>query len=105
MPQAEPDLEWNEDTLTVDEHGHVDGQAWYGLFGDGYDVFASVTSYDYERGGQTRTNHVPHVVVTDNRGSVIAEPHVHDTQFPEKAIKAAKDVARGVVANPEQFID
>jgi hypothetical protein len=104
----QPQFEWNDDTLQVDEDGDVEGQAWYGSFshnGTKYDVSASVTSYDFEQYGETQTNHVPHVVVTTIDASIVSEPHVHDSRNPQTAIERAKETAKAVVAAPQRFID
>jgi len=105
MELEQPDFEWYDNTLRVDDNGHVVGQAWYGSFADGHDVTISVTSYDYDRYGETKTNHVPHVVVTDKNGNIVAEPHAHDSSLPKKAIKEAKQTGKYVIENPEQFIE
>lgn len=98
-------LEWNDDTLEVNDDGHVEGQAWYGSFADGHDVFVSVHSYDYEKYGRTKTNHVPLVTVTDSDGNIVSEPHTHDSHNPERAIEDGKMTAIYVVENPSEFIN
>lgn len=105
MSEQQSDFEWYDDTLRVNDNGHVEGQAWHGSFADGHDVTISVTSYNYARHGETKTNHVPHVVVTDKNGSIVAEPHAHDSSLPKKAIKDGKQTGKYVVENPEQFIE
>jgi len=81
---------------------------------EGYSVRASVTSYEYERGGEhaigdclshtndcrscgeKRMNHVPNAVVIDESGSIVSEPHVHDSTNPQKAIENAREAVRNV---------
>jgi len=108
MSQAQQsDFQWNDDTLQVNANGNVEGMAWFGSFtvdGEQYDVIASVTSYDFEQYGETETNHVPHVVVTTIDGSIVAEPHCHNSRHPEKAIQNAKGTAEYVVQHLEQFV-
>lgn len=101
-------FEWNDDTLRVDDDGHVRGQAWYGSFmcnGGSYDVSASVASYEFTQHGQTETNHVPQIVVTTRDGSIVAEPHAYDSRNPDRAIERAKQTAIAVVEEPRRFID
>ena len=98
------DIQWNDDTLEVNYDGHVEGQAWTTI-NDEYDVSASVTSYEYQRNGETRINHVPHVVVSSHNGSIVAEPHAHDSEHAGVAIGNAKETAAYVIENPEEFIE
>jgi len=100
----ETQFQWYDDTLSVADNDHVEGSAFYGSFADGYDVVISVTSYDYERNGETKTNHVPHVVVSDSSGSIVSEPHTRDSHDPQTAINNAKQAGRYVVENPMKFI-
>ena len=107
MQQTKRTFEWNDDTLHVNKDGMTEGQAWCGSYeheGQQYDVSASVTSYTFEQYGEQRTNHVPHVVVTTIEGSIVAEPHCHDSRHPEKAIQNAKGTAEYVVQHLEQFV-
>jgi hypothetical protein len=69
---------------------------------DGYSVQASVTSYEYERNGETKLNHVPNVVVTDETGRIVSEPHAHDSTNPEKAIENARETVRTVFGRLEE---
>jgi len=66
-------------------------------------VAASVTSYDYEQSGETKTNHVPHVVVTDNRGHILREPEVRDTHNAKKSITLAKGYAEDIYKNDDRY--
>jgi len=100
-------FEWNDDTLHVNDDGMTEGQAWCGSYehdGTEYDITVSVTSYEFEQYGETKTNHVPHVTVTTKDGSIVAEPHVHDSRHPEKAIDNGKETAEYVAQRLEQFV-
>jgi len=103
--QSDSDIEWSDDTLEINDDGHVEGSAFVGNFIDGYDVSISVTSYDYERNGETRTNHVPHVVVTTTEGKIIVEPTAQDSRNAQKAIENARGCAEYVIKYPSEFID
>jgi len=98
------DIEWDENTLEVNHDGHVEGHAFRAI-NDEYDVTASVISYEYFRNGEEHINHVPHVVVSTRDGSVVAEPHAHDSRHAGVAIGNAKDMAGYVFENPEEFIE
>ena len=78
---------WDMDSIEVDENGFVQGQAYkLGIHGQ-FDVTASVTSYEYERNGETKMNHVPHIVVSEKDGKIIKEPHANDSENPKKQLK------------------
>jgi len=76
MKQTE--IDWNDYTLYIDDSGHVQGQAWYGPFYDGYDVSVTVHSYDYDQYDETHTNHVPHVSLPLSM-VVSLQNHTHTT--------------------------
>lgn len=95
---------WAYENLEIDEDGHVREVAYTHPFKDGYDVQVAVTSYDFEKHGETKTNHVPNVVLTDEDGSIVAEPHARDSYSAEKAIENGKRTAEYVFKHPEQFI-
>jgi len=99
------ELQFDIDTLEVNSNGHIEGQAVAFNFVPGYDVSVSVTSYDFQCRGETKTNHVPHVVVSTDTGNIVAEPHTHDSHLPEKAIEDGKQTARYVAENPDEFLD
>jgi len=83
-------VNWEQDTLRVNNDGRVVGQ----LFRhnpDGIAVTATVTSYTYNDGEEI--NHVPHVVVSDVDGVVIAEPHAYDSHNPNTAMKRTRQAA------------
>lgn len=94
---------WAHDSLDVDDEGYVTGAAYTYTFGDGFDVQVGVTSYEYERGGETKMNHVPNVVVTDKDGSIVREPHAWDSEHPNRAIENGKGVAEDVFKRPGQY--
>jgi hypothetical protein len=94
---------WEYDNLELNDDGHFQGAA-YTSEKAGHDVQIGITSCDYESGGETRTNHVPNIVVTDADGSIVAEPHARDSEDPEKALKHAKQTAEGVYENIERYI-
>lgn len=99
------ETQFDSDTLTINVNGHVEGQAVAFQPVPGYDVSVSVTSYDYERNGETKTNHVPHVTLSTIDGNIVAEPHAHDSHIPAEAIKEGKQTARYVIENIGQFVD
>jgi len=84
---------WSPNTIWIDSNGHVDGQAVIFDSENNIDVTASVYSYDYNRGGESRTNHVPHIVVSDMDGSIQHEPDAYDSRNPQTAIKRAIQTA------------
>ena len=93
---------WAYSNLDIDDQGFVTGSA-YTYEKDGYDVQISVTSYEFSRHGKTETNHVPHIVVTDN-GSVVLEPEARDSINPSQAITNAIGTAEMVWKNLEEYI-
>lgn len=96
---------WQEDNIEINEDGEVEGSAYTHHFKDGHDVQIGVFSYTYQRNGETHMNHVPSVVVTDSTGSIVAEPHAHDTENPRGAIRNARQSAEYVYKHPEEFIE
>lgn len=101
---TENDSVWDYDDLHVNDEGMVEGAAISKEFAGGHTLQASVTSYEYEKNGETHVNHVPHLVVQDENGSIVSEPHVHDTASAEGAIARAKGAGKSVVVHPEGFI-
>jgi len=94
---------WRMDTLRG-EDSKAKGSAYTHEFHHGHTVAASVTSYRYSRGGETRMNHVPHVVVSGPDGSIVAEPEARDESDPVRAIENAKSLARDVYENPSNYL-
>jgi len=92
------------DTLDTDEEGFVTGSAYTRKKG-GYDVQAGVYSYEYERHGDARMNHVPNVIVVHPDGHIVAEPHANDSPHAGRAIDNAKDTVRFVFSNLDQYTD
>lgn len=105
MTENNEEIEFNSDSLEIDDEGYVVGSACIFNFIEGYDVSASVTSYEYERNGETKMNHVPHIVVSKRNGSIVSEPHAHDSENPEKAIERAKGTAKYVAQHPDDFVN
>jgi hypothetical protein len=87
-----PEL-WSSTTIGLDENGHVNSSIHIFDSENGIDVTATVCSYDYERHGERRENHVPRVVVTDPDGTIRQEPHAHDSRDVRKAIERAIQTA------------
>jgi len=87
-----PEL-WTNSGMAIDEHGHVEGTVHIFHSEHGIDVTVGVTSYEYERGGETNTNHVPHIVVSDPDGTIRQEPYARDSHDPHTAIKRAIQTA------------
>lgn len=83
---------WSDNTFEI-VNGHVEGCTYILDSERDTDVTASVTSYDYDRNGEVRTNHVPHIVVSDNSGSIQKEPHANDSENPRTAIENAIQTA------------
>lgn len=98
------DSVWDYDDLRVNDEGMVEGTAISREFAGGHTVQASVSSYEFEFDGETRVNHVPHIVVQDENGSIVSEPTDNDTTSPKKAIERAKGTGEYVVRNPDDFI-
>jgi len=84
---------WCDNVFTINADGHVEGVAYIFDSENSIDVTAAVNSYNYERGGETRTNHIPHIVVSDPDGSIQKEPHAHDSKHPRTALKRAIQTA------------
>lgn len=96
---------WLHDSLEVDDEGYVIGSAYTEEFLGGYTVDVGVFSYEYERHGESRMNHVPNVVVSDPEGRIVAEPHSWDSGNPETAIRNAKATGELVYDNPQDFVE
>ena len=92
---------WLFDSLEVDEDGFVTGSA-YTRQKDGVTVDAVVHSYEYDDG--EAMNHVPHIVVSDEDGHILAEPHSHDTSNPEEAIDRVKKTGENVYNHLENYV-
>ena len=90
-----PEL-WTTSSMAIDEDDHVKGQAHIFDNENAIDVTVAVTSYDYERHGESRTNHVPHIVVSDPDGTIRQEPYARDSHDPRTAIKWAIQTAEWV---------
>ena len=90
MPEQESEI-WDYDELRVNDEGMVEGSAHTRRTSGGETVTATVISYTYDDGEEV--NHVPHVVVSDESGSILGEPHGHDSENPRTAIERAKNTA------------
>lgn len=96
-------------TLEVDGDGFVDGQAFtkekptdeHGVV----TVTGSVTSYEYGKHGETKMNHVPHIVVSNREGSILAEPHANDSPNPERVIQSTEDQVVWTFHHLDAYID
>lgn len=95
---------WEYDNLEIDEKGFVTGIAYTREFLEDYQVHASVASYEYERRGKTKMNHVPQVTITDSSGKIMSEPEVRDSGNAEAAIENAKGLAEYIFEYPEDFV-
>lgn len=93
------------DGMEVDDRGFVIGSGYVRSEDCEYGVDFGVFSYEYERNGETRINHVPSVHVVDERGVILAEPHAHDSESAEKAMDNARGTAKYAFENIEDFID
>lgn len=93
------DVEWNGE-LFVNDEGEVEGELWKSVDDEHY-VSVAVVSYSYERDGEEKMNHVPHIVVSEKDGGIVGEPHAHDSNNPDRAIHNAIVAGEGVVKHPE----
>ena len=100
--QIQSDSPIKHDEFRVGPEGGVLGSCWTDKTEEGYSVQASVTSYYYERGCKKKMNHVPNVVVTDDSGAIVSEPHVHDSTNAEKAIENARKTVKAVFGRLEE---
>lgn len=103
-PEHDPDF-WQQMDIGTDNSGHVTGQAVSEPLPGGYLVVASVTSYDYDRGDQTLTNHVPNVVITHETGAIVAEPEARDSHVALSAVNAALQAGEYAGENLDRFLD
>lgn len=94
---------WAHDSLEIDEKGYVVGSAYTHTFAGKYTVSVGVSSYKLGERYKDDMNYVPNVVVSDEDGVVVAEPHSNDSSSGKKAIENAKGTAEYVFNNPEQF--
>jgi len=93
---------WAYSNLDIDDQGFVTGSA-YTYQKKGLDIQISVTSYEFSRHGKKETNHVPHIVVTNN-GSIVSEPEARDSINPSRAITNAIRTAEMVWKNLEDYV-
>lgn len=101
---TENDNIWEYNNLEINEDNEVVGSAYTFTFEGGYDVQVAVFSYEYERNGETKMNHVPNVVLVDENGKIVAEPHARDSQNPERAIENGINQAEYIFEHPTEFI-
>lgn len=95
---------WRFSDLRINDDGMIEGSAYTRETEGGYDITVSVTSYEYERHGETRVNHVPNVVVSKPNGGIAAEPHAHDSRSAVTALKNAKNAAEYAFNHIEQYV-
>jgi len=93
---------WQHENLRVVQ-GYVQGSAYQDL-PSGHSVRISVCSYEYDRQGETRMNHVPIISIEDETGSIVSEPHARDSSNPHQAIQNAKRYGKDVIENPQRYI-
>jgi len=94
---------WAYSNLSVDDKGFVNGSAHTFIKGK-YSIQISVTSYKFIHRGKETINHVPHIVVTNNTGSIVAEPNARDSINPSRAITNAIRTAEMVWKNLEDYV-
>lgn len=92
------------DSMEVDDRGFVIGSGYVRSEDCEYAVDFGVFSYEYERKGETRINHVPSIHVVDERGVIHAEPHANDSHDPETAMENARSTAKYTFENIEDYI-
>jgi hypothetical protein len=96
---------WQSVGLEIKRDGHVAGQARSEPLPSGHVVVVSVTSYEYESGGVTGMQHVPHVVLTDESGAIVAEPWAWDAPDAERAVNKSLLAGEYAARNPEEYLD
>lgn len=96
---------WAYENFSLDDDGHVTGSAHTHEFMGGYTVAIGVFSYEYERDGEKRVNHVPNVVVQHPDGAILREPYARDSEKPWAAVRNARDTAETVYRNAEEYVD
>jgi hypothetical protein len=95
---------WEFNSLEVNDDGKVEGSAYsFKLYGE-YDVVATVSSYAYEKRGESHMNHVPAIILQDESGSIIQDWNGHDSSNAEKAIDNALSFGESVYKDYEQYI-
>lgn len=99
------EIQFDSDSLKIGDNQKVRGTVLIGNVGGGYDIIGSVFSYEYERRGTTKMNHVPNVVITDKSGSIIREPSARDSENPVTAISNTKETVKHVAENIEEFVN
>lgn len=92
------------DTLRVGEDGYATGSV-FAREKAGKMVQGTVSSYEYQSRGETKMNHVPHIIVTDTEGKILAEPTARDSENAERAIKNVKGAVKHVYEHLSEFTD
>lgn len=93
-----------ENKLIVKDDGFVEGMTVIPI-NDEYDIVVSVNSYEYERNGEKRINHVPQVNITKD-GAIVYESEMdRDTKNGNEAIKFAYQTAKYCKENYEELIN
>lgn len=95
---------WAFNDLCINDDGFVEGTA-YTKEKDGYDIRIAVESYEYERHGETRMNHVPVGNITNEKGIIVHDLEPNDDQNAERAIENAVGSAEYAYKHLGQFID
>jgi len=101
---SQNEIEWDRDNLEINNNGEITGSI-FNEINDEYYVTGTVVFYEYESAGKTKTNYVPHVVISEYNGGVVKEPHIYDSLYPDVAITNVKSTVKSIVENPEEFID
>lgn len=95
---------WEFDNLSVNDDMMVDGQVYTKQKPNGAYVRATVSSYEYKRDGETKSNHVPVVYVTDERGRIKHMAEAGDSSNPHKAVGEAKSTAEYIFNNINEYL-
>jgi len=101
---SENKTEWDHDSLETNDSGEITGSIFHEI-NDRYYVTGTVVFYQYEIRNETKTNYVPHVVISEYNGGVVEELHNYDSLNPDVAIDNVKNSVEHVVERPEDFIE
>lgn len=90
-------------TLRVEDE-RLEGMAMTKQKEGGFSLTLSFTSYQYERGGETHWNHVPHVTVVAPDGRIVAEPSAADSSYRARAFANGLNTVEYVFDNLKQYL-
>ena len=94
MKNNEQDI-WAYNNLEINESDKVVGNA-YTREKSGRHILVTVYSYEYEKNREQKMNHVPCIVVENEDGDILSEPHAHQSHNAEKAIENGLETAEDI---------